>query len=176
MVADKIRALAPAHADPGVIRFDGIGGFGLDLTAADLTALGFVDEGNLYDDQDPACVRYSKEGQPLSFSVEPQTGRVLAIRSQGTDTTLRTDPGGIRVGSTLAELRTAFTGQQVEEYLDLDFGQGTNGVVVTGSGGSMGFSLAEASSAEYSSGQATITYLNGVGLPGNAPTNSENGC
>lgn len=66
-------------ADPKEVRFDGIGRYSLDATAADLRAMGFTYEGNLYDSTD--CVRYAKEGEPVSLSIEPATGRVLAIKT-----------------------------------------------------------------------------------------------
>lgn len=160
---------------PNTVRFDGIGPLSLRLTAADLVARGYVDKGNLYQGADAACVRYAKDGEGFAFSVERQTGRVLAIRGSG-DQALRTEIGGIHVGSTLAELRAAYAGHRIDEYLDLDFGQGSNGVVVDGPGGSIAFALADGPRSDYTSGRALITYLPGVGLPGHAPTNAESGC
>jgi hypothetical protein len=162
--------------DPRIVRFDGIGDFNLRLTATDLVARGYVNEGNLYEGLDAPCVRYAKEGQPLSFSVESTTGRVLAINDFGSDPALRTQVGNIGVGSTLAQVRTAFTGYRIDEYLDANFGQGSNGIVINGPGGSIGLSLSDASQAEYAAGRATISFVNGVGLPGNAPNNMEDGC
>jgi hypothetical protein len=89
--------------DPNVIRFDGIGEFTLRLTAKDLHARGYVNKGNLYEGMNPACINYAKDGQPLSFSVESKTGRVLAIQNSGGNQSLRTQIGGVRVGSTLAQ-------------------------------------------------------------------------
>lgn len=159
----------------GTVRFDGIGDLSLATTAADLHARGYTDHGNLYETTNPACVSYQKPGQPLTYSVDPN-GRVLAIRAGASGTKLSTEIGSIHAGSTLAQLRTAFRGHQIHEYLDLDFGQGTNGVVVDGPRGAIAFSLDEATPAEYASGQATITYIDGVGVPGHAPTAMEIGC
>lgn len=86
-----------------MIRFDGIGEFTLRLTAKDLHARGYVNKGNLYEGMNPACINYAKDGQPLSFSVESKTGRVLAIQNSGGNQSLRTQIGGVRVGSTLAQ-------------------------------------------------------------------------
>ncbi|HWM05744.1 MAG TPA: hypothetical protein VNP92_25670 [Actinophytocola sp.] len=119
---------------------------------------------------------YAEQGQPVSFSVEAATGRILAINNASGDPSLRTEIGGIHVGSTLAELRTAFAGYEIEEHLDGDFGQGTNGVIVNGSGGAIGFGLDDAATTDYASGIATISYLAGVGRPGHAPTLTEDGC
>jgi pimeloyl-ACP methyl ester carboxylesterase len=162
--------------DPSEVRFDGIGEFSLALTAADLLARGYVNKGNLYEGPGAACVRYARDGHPLGFSVEASTGRVLAISNASGDTTLHTQAGNIHVNSTLNELRTAFAGHQIEEHLDHDFGQGTNGVIVNGPGGAIAFSLAEAPPTDYASGRARITYLNGVGTRGHAPTSAEDGC
>jgi hypothetical protein len=73
-------------------------------------------------------------------------------------------------------LRKAFAGNNIEERFKLDFGQGSNGVIVDGSGGSIGFSLDDAPESDYTSGRVKITHLNGVGLPDHAPTNMEDGC
>jgi pimeloyl-ACP methyl ester carboxylesterase len=180
-VTEVLKAMPPAKpiqppADPHTIRFDGIGEYSLRLTAADLLDRGYTNEGNLYSGADAECVSFAKADQPLSFSVESATGRVLAINNASGDQSLRTEVGGIRVGSTLAQLRTAFADYQIEEHLDLDFGQGTNGMIVNGPGGAIGFSLDEASASDYASGNATISYLAGVGLPGHAPTLMEDGC
>jgi hypothetical protein len=167
---------ATVERHDNTIRFDGIGAMTLSMTAADLHARGYIDEGNTYESTDPTCVSYRKDGQPLAFSVEPATGRVLAIRNESGNERLSTKIGGLHIGATLAQLRTAYTGYTIHEYLDLDFGQGSNGVIVDGPGGSIAFSLADGSPADYDTGQATITFLNGVGLPGHAPTNMELGC
>lgn len=66
-------------------------------------------------------------------------------------------------------MRTAFRGYQIDERLDFDFGQGTNGVIVNGPGGSIAMGLADTTESDYATGRATITYLSGVGLPGRAP-------
>ncbi|MEU0885675.1 hypothetical protein ABZ345_44435 [Lentzea sp. NPDC005914] len=163
-------------ADASEVRFDGIGEFSLALTAADLLAHGYVNKGNLYEGPDAPCVRYAHDGHPLDFSVESPSGRVLAISNSSGDKTLHTHVGNIRANSTLNELRTAFSGHQIEEHLDHDFGQGTNGVIVNGPGGSIAFGLADASPADYTTGRARITYLNGVGIRGHAPTSAEDGC
>jgi hypothetical protein len=165
-----------ATTDPHVIRFDGIGEFTLHLTAKDLRATGYTNEGNMYEGMDAACVHYGNKARPLGFKVESSTGRVLAIENSGGDQSLRTQVGGIRVGSTLAQLRKVFAGYKIEEHFDMDFGQGTNGVIVSGAGGSIGFSLADGPRTDYTSGRATITFLNGVGLPDHAPTSMEDGC
>lgn len=165
---------AQPATDPNEVRFDGIGRYSLDTTAADLRAMGFTDEGNLYGGTD--CVRYAKKGEQVTFSVEPATGRVLAIKTGGTQVPSFTQAGRIRVGSTLTEVRTAFRNETVDERLDYDFGQGTNGVIVTGDGGSIGLGLADVSSEDYASGRAAVDYVAGVGLPGHAPSRMEDGC
>ncbi len=162
--------------DPHVVRFDGVGPLNLALTANDLRERGYTDQGNAYDQNSPSCVRYAKDGQSLSASVEAKTGRVLAVRNFGGDQTLRTQVGGIRVGSTLAELRKAFAGYTIDEQLDLDFGQGSNGVVVSSAKGAIGFGLENGSQNDYTAGRAKVSYVAGVGLPGHAPTNREDGC
>ncbi|MBE8518368.1 alpha/beta hydrolase [Amycolatopsis sp. H6(2020)] len=158
-----------------VIRFDGIGIFDLTMTAADLRARGFTDHGNLYTETDPDCVSYTKPGATLSFSVERKTGRILGIKT-GSGRAMTTQVGKIHAGSTLAELKTAFRGYRIEERFDMDFGQGSNGVIVNGGGGAIGFSLDGVSAADFASERAKVTYLNGVGLPGHAPSNMETGC
>ncbi|WP_372671096.1 hypothetical protein [Amycolatopsis kentuckyensis] len=162
--------------DPHVVRFDGVGSLNFDLTANDLRERGYTDQGNAYDQNSPSCVRYAKGNQSLSVSVEAKTGRILAVRNFGGDQALRTQVGGIRVGSTLAELRKAFAGYTIDEQLDLDFGQGSNGVVVSSAKGAIGFGLEDRSQADYAAGQAKVSYIVGVGLPGHAPTNREEGC
>ena len=170
------RPAPPIERHDDTIRFDGIGATSLATTAADLRARGFVDEGNSYEPTSPSCVSYRKNGQPLSFSVEPATGRVLAIRNESGNLRVSTEIGGLHIGSTLAQLRTAYANYTIHEFLGLDFGQGSNGVIVDGPGGSIGFSLADATPGEYATGRVTITFLNGVGVRGHAPTNTENGC
>jgi hypothetical protein len=101
---------------------------------------------------------------------------LLSITTAGTDPSLRTEVGGIRLRSTLADVRKAFAGYEIEEHLAADFGQGGNGVIINGPGGSIGLSLADATPADYVSGRAAISFLNGVGVPGHAPTNREDGC
>ncbi|SFR03883.1 Putative serine esterase [Lentzea waywayandensis] len=175
-IVEVIKAMPPPFIDTSEVRFDGIGEFTLALTATDLRARGYVNKGNQYQGQNAACVRYAREGQPLGFSVESASGRVLAISNSAGVKALHTQVGNIRVNSTLSELRTAFAGHQIEEHLDHDFGQGSNGVIVNGPNGAIAFSLADAPSADYVSGRAAITYLNGVGLRGHAPTSAEDGC
>lgn len=172
IVSDDISARTP----PNTIRFDGIGALSLDLTATELSARGYVNQGNLYEGPEATCVRYAKDGEGLSFSVEQPSGRVLAISNFSGDQTLRTEIGDIHVGSTLADLRTAYADHEIDEFLDFDFGQGSNGVVVTGPGGAIAFGLADVPPADYTSGRAEITHLGGVGLPGHAPTLMETGC
>lgn len=159
----------------GTVRFDGIGDLSLATTAAALRARGYTDHGNTYETTSPACVSYEKAGQPLTYSVDPG-GRALAIRTGESGTKLSTEIGGIHAGSTLTQLRAAYRGHGIHEYLDLDFGQGTNGVVVDGPGGAIAFGLDEATPAQYASGQARITSIDGVGIPGHAPTAMEIGC
>lgn len=96
-----------------------------------------------------ACVRYARERHPLGFSVELATGRVLAINTAVGDQPLHTQIGNIRVDSSLSELRTAFADHQIEEHFNYDFGQGSNGVIVNGPGGT---------------------------IAGHAPTNAEDSC
>lgn len=175
VVAEKIRALA-ARGDSHVVRFDGIGALSLRVTARELKAQGYADVGNGYDQTSPSCVRYAKDGEALSFSVETKTGRVLAIRNFGGDQALHTQIGSIRVGSTLAQVRKAFTGYTVEEHLDGDFGQGSNGVIINSGAGAIGLGLADASASDYASGGVKIDYVAGVGLPGQAPSRREDGC
>lgn len=163
-------------ADPAEVRFAGIGEFTLGLTASDLLARGFANKGNQYEGPNAACVAYARAGHPLGFSIESATGRVLAINTAFGDQSLHTQIGNIRVDFSLSELRTAFAGHQIEEHFNYDFGQGSNGVIVNGPGGTIAFSLADAPSSGYASGQAKITRINGVGLPGHAPTNAEDGC
>ncbi|WP_104526040.1 hypothetical protein [Blastococcus atacamensis] len=167
----------PKPTDPYAVRFDGIGDFTLSLTADDLSARGFVNEGNLYEGMEAACVRYARDGDPVGASVDSATGRVLALSNAG-GAPLYTEVGGLRAGSTLAEVREVFSrpGHQISELLDLDFGQGTNGVIITSSGGAIGLALDDASPADYASGAATVSHVAGVGLPGHAPTNMEDGC
>jgi hypothetical protein len=169
---------ADGQTDPHVVRFDGIGDLTLSMNAADLTARGYINQGNMYSGMDASCVRYAKEGSQLSASVESATGRVLAIVNFGGDPQLRTQVGDIRVGSTLAQVRSAFNrpGYQVVEMLDLDFGQGSNGVVVNGPDGSIGLGLEDVSAAEYANGSATVGWVAGVGIADNAPTARETGC
>ena len=45
-------------------------------------------------------------------------------------------------------------------YFNLDFGQGANGVVVNGPGGSIAFGLDDAPNADYTSGRAAIRKAN----------------
>lgn len=151
------KPFAPAAAeDPNVVRFDGIGEFDLRLTAADLVELGFVDQETCMTATAPSCVRYAKDGQGLSFSVEAGGGRVLAISNAGGDRSLHTETGGIRLGLTLADLRTVFAGYRIEEHFDADFGQGSNGVIVNGQGGAMAFSLDDASATTPSSAASHV--------------------
>lgn len=167
---NRVNARLPRPAAT-VIRFDGIGPLHLGLTADDLTALGFVDEGNLYELDGADCVRYSNEELGFGASVDVPTGRVLAIRNaDGSD--LRTRIGRIGVGSTLADIRRVFAGPRytIHEYLDLDFGQGSYGVVVDGPGGSIGFGLDSAGTS------ARVDWVAGVGRPGYPPTRAETGC
>ncbi len=98
----------PRRLDQNTVRFDGIGDLDLGLTADDLVARGYVNQGNLYEGMDAECVRYAKDGDPRSVSVESGTGRVLAIANFGGNPELHTEVGDVRVGSTLAEVRAAF--------------------------------------------------------------------
>jgi pimeloyl-ACP methyl ester carboxylesterase len=181
IIRDKVNAVNAALPRPDprrTVRFDGIGDLTLSLTAGQLETLGFVNQGNLYEGMDVPCVSYAKTGFPFTVSVESKSGRVLAINNSSGDAELRTQVGNIRVGSTLAQIRSTFhrPGYQVEEKVDLDFGQGSNGVIVDGPGGSIGLGLEDTSAAAYASGQATVSYVVGVGTRGNAPTLAEDGC
>jgi hypothetical protein len=172
LVNDDIGGRTPPD---DVIRFDGTGIFDLTMTASDLQARGFTDHGNLYTETDPECVSYAKQGATVSFSVERKTGRIFGIKIRS-GRAMTTQVGKIHAGSTLAQLRTAFRGYRIEEHFDTDFGQGTNGVIVNGREGAIGFSLDGTSAADFASGRAKVTYLNGVGVPGHAPSNMETGC
>ena len=180
LVSDEVTAVnarLPRPDPQRTVRFDGIGDLSLTMDAADLEAAGFSNQGNLYEGMDAACVGYAKPGSPLTASVESATGRVLAINNYAGDD-LSTQVGRIHVGSTLAQVRAAFArpGYRVVEKLALDFGQGTNGVVVEGPGGAIGLGLDNASAGAYRAGTATVSYVAGVGTPGNAPTLVEDGC
>jgi pimeloyl-ACP methyl ester carboxylesterase len=181
IIQDKVKAVNAGLPRPDrrrTVRFDGIGDLTLSMTAGQLETLGFVNEGNLYEGMDASCVSYAKPGFPFTVSVESASGRVLAINNSSGEAELRTQVGNIRVGSTLAQVRSTFDrpGYQVEEKVDLDFGQGSNGVIVDGPGGSIGLGLEDASAADYANGQATVSYVVGVGTRGNAPTLAEDGC
>lgn len=187
-VIDKVRELAsdgetalvtyrtdpiptPAAADGDVLRFDGIDDLTLFLTAADLTARGYVNEGNLYEGMDAECVSYADPDGGPRVSVESATGRVLAINNFDGDD-WRTEVGNISAGDNLADVRAAFTGPdyKIEEFLNSDFGQGANGVVVTHDGGAIGLSV------DGDGDSAEVSYVAGVGLPGHAPSLVEDGC
>jgi hypothetical protein len=179
-----IAAAAPSQppagdTDPHTVRFDGIGPLALTLTADDLTDLGYTDQGNSYDGAGASCVSYATGSGQLSASVESATGRVLAVRNYGGDAQLHTKVGNIRVGSTLADVREAFaeSAYRITERLAQDFGQGSNGVVVSGpGGGEIGLGLGEASADQYAAGTATVDWVAGVGVSGHAPTREETGC
>lgn len=89
-----------------------------------------------------------------------------------------TQVGNIAAGSTLAQVRSAFAGAgyQISEVLDGNFGQGSNGVVVTGPGGATGLGLDDATAADYAAGTAAVNFIAGVGDVGQAPTRGETGC
>ncbi len=155
-----------------VVRFDGIGDLDLSLTADDLVDRGYSDVGNLYEGTEAACVSYQDESatdEPW-VSVESATGRVLAIRNSAGEQA-RTE-FGIWDGATLGDVRAAAAaaGYSVETFLDYDFGQGSNGVVVSNGSAEIGMSLDGADDS------AVVTLINGVGLPGYAPSNMETGC
>ncbi|WP_110004053.1 hypothetical protein [Geodermatophilus normandii] len=170
------RSASPTGAaDPHVVRSTGIGELNVNMTVDDLESLGYVDQGNLYEDVDASCVRYAKPDGPLSAAVDTATDRVVAVHAtEGS----HTEVGGIAAGSTLAQVRSAFAGDgyRITELLDSDFGQGSNGVVVTGHGGAIGLGLTYATADEYAAGTATVDWVAGVGDVGNAPTRAETGC
>lgn len=68
------------------------------------------------------------------------------------------------MGSTLADLRTAFAGYRIEEHFKADFGQGTNGVIINDQDGAIAFSVADAPAVDYASGRVEISYINCVGV------------
>jgi hypothetical protein len=162
-------------ADPHVVRPTGIGELNVNMTVDDLDTLGYVNQGNLYEGMNAACVRYAKQGSPLSAAVDTATERVIAVHAPDGS---HTEVGGISIGSTLAQVRSSFAGNgyQITEMLDSDFGQGSNGVIVTGHGGAIGLGLSGATADEYAAGTATVDWVAGVGDAGNAPTRMETGC
>lgn len=172
VVADAIRALGSSS---GQVRFDGIGDLDLSLTADDLLASGFVDQGNLYEGPEAACVSYTRPEGGVAASVESATGRVLALRNASGDE-LRTELGDIGVGSELWEVQEAFAQYEVETFFQSDFGQGMNGLVVHGPGGDISFGFEDAPVGEYVEGTVEVNWVAGVGLPGHAPTAMETGC
>ena len=123
------------RANPKVIRFDGVGAVRLGMTASQLRSLGYsASAGEYY-----GCKTYQK-ADALSVQYNPTTDKVVNI-SDYNDSSYRTTTG-IRIGSTLAAARQAYAGLHIEEHLDQSFGQGSDGILVRGTGGWIGLSIA----------------------------------
>jgi hypothetical protein len=174
-IAVRTPAIPVPPPNNNLVRFDGIGTLTLTMTVADLTALGYRNMGNSYEGMNPSCVSYAKTGSP-SVAANPHTGQVLAIHADYGNPGPSTAIGGIHAGSTLSQLRAAFAGYMFRTYFNHDFGQGANGIVVSNGHGDIGFGLTDATISAYQSGTATINWVAGVGIPGNAPTAMETGC
>jgi hypothetical protein len=173
VVADAVRRLG---ADWQTVRFDGIGDLTLSMTVADLTARGYTNGGNIYEGMNAACVSYGKKGVPVGVTVDTASGRVVGLRAGNGQA--HTQVGNIRAGSTLAQVRKAFSspGYSIETKFGNDFGQGANGVIVHGpSGAGIGMSV-DGDAAALASGTATVSGVTGVGTGTGVPSAMETGC
>ena len=75
------------------------------------------------------------------MTFNPASGRVVTIRPDD-PSKYQTYIGGLRAGSALLKfVEEAYAKYSLKRYYDNDFGQGANGLVVVGPGGSIGFSL-----------------------------------
>lgn len=128
-----VRQAAPAP-DPYLIRFDGIGPVSLGMGPAQLSAAGYSGSPVSF-----GCLQYSKQSDPVYVEFAPASNSVIAateFQSAAYHTTV-----GIHVGSSLVEVRSAYAGYPIEERMDGSMGQGSNGIIVTGPGGYIGFSI-----------------------------------
>jgi hypothetical protein len=151
---------------PTDIRFDGIGPVTLGMTAQQLTGLGYTPSPGLL-----GCVDYSAPGKPY-VTYDPHHSRTVAVTPDD-PTKYQTYIGGIQTNYSLLDfIRTSFVGYKIDEYLNNDFGQGTDGVVVTGPGGSIGFTVSQPLSSD--TGLATVIAIKVADA--NHATAAEVGC
>jgi len=116
------------------ITFNSIGAVKLGMSSADLRALGYRGSPGAF-----GCVGYSALSLPYA-TVDPRTDSVVAILPDDPDN-YQTYVGGIHPGSLATFVETAFSAYTVERFYDSDFGQGLNGLLVSGPEGSIGFTL-----------------------------------
>jgi pimeloyl-ACP methyl ester carboxylesterase len=153
VVAENVDHQVGAHD----ITFEGIGAVKLGMTARELAALGYTASQPMQ-----GCLEYAQAGQPLAL-LDPTTGRVVSVTPNGS-TESQTAIGGIKAGSSLLVFaQEAFAKYPMKKYFNQDFGQGLNGLVVTGpGGGSIGFMI---EGTPTSDGLNTISNISvGLGL------------
>ena len=129
VVATEVEQLA----GPNDVSFSGVGEVRLGMSGTELEALGYSrSEGDYY-----GCVGY--EAGPSLPSVTLHGRRDAVVKIYPAELSGRT-PEGVGTGSTLDDVRAAYAGETIESYLDSDFGQGLNGLLVgDGSGGWISF-------------------------------------
>lgn len=125
----------PPPVDPAMFRFDGVGPLRLGMSVAEVEALGYSG-GSI---STFGCAQYfvGSPERPLSVIVDPVLDRVKSVVTVFATADYRTE-AGIRVGSTAAEVRAAYAGYEIVER---EFGQASTGLLVTGAGGFMGFTI-----------------------------------
>jgi hypothetical protein len=168
IVAENINHLIGATD----ITFQGIGPVKLGMTGQQLAALGYRSS-PLAD----GCVGYEAAGKPYA-TLDPTTGGVVQIFPDA-PTRYQTLIGGIRASdsmssslSSLSSVETAFANYPTKKYFNNDFGEGSNGLAVTGpKGGTIMFFIQGTPSSD---GLNTISGI-GVGIGVHA-TRREVGC
>jgi pimeloyl-ACP methyl ester carboxylesterase len=120
-------------AGPNDVSFSGVGQVRLGMSGDELEALGYArGEGHYY-----GCVGY--DAGPNLPSVTLHGSKDAVVKIFPAELGGRT-PEGVRTGSTLDDVRAAYAGETIESYMDSDFGQGFNGLLVgDGSGGWISF-------------------------------------
>ncbi|MCW2522969.1 MAG: hypothetical protein JWO63_1304 [Frankiales bacterium] len=131
---DSRRAVGPTRG-ARQIGFDGIGAIALGMTSGQLEGTGYSASSNT-----DGCQSFRK-GAGLVVTLAPSRDAVVAINAFA-DPSYRT-VDGIGVGSSLAQVQSAYQGQIIELHLDGSFGQGSSGVLVQGSGGWIGFTISD---------------------------------
>ena len=105
------------------------------MNSAQLRTLGYTaSPGDYY-----GCVSYSKlsDYEP-TVTFDPVTDSVVAVTAPPYESGTAANIG---TSSTQAEVLKAYAGRTVETHLAGDFGQGSDGILVGGAGGWIGFSL-----------------------------------
>lgn len=131
VVASDVQHLQGPHD----YTFSGIGDIKIGMSRQDLEATGARSDG--YGGY--SCTYYATS-DGVDATVDNASNEVIRVGlPYNSGEVPHTYPEGVGVGSTLSEVYAAYKGHVITNHLDGGFGQGSNGILVKGDGGYLGF-------------------------------------